>query len=210
MAQATGLYLFPFSKYRQVNVRSLVKFLIPGPSKICKKSIVPYGRNKIQQYITGRENQNGASRKSVSLSVFEISPWECSESCEIFNTRTFENCSERREKIQYYVTGRENQNGAGRRSCIFPFSRYRHGNVRSLVKFLIPGPSKICKKSILKNGCEKILYYVTGRENLSDASRMPVSLSVFEISPRERSESCEIFNTRTFENLQKIDCSIRA
>ena len=56
MAQAVGLYLFPFSRYRQWNVRNRVKFLIPGPLKICKKSIVPYGREKIQYYVTGREN----------------------------------------------------------------------------------------------------------------------------------------------------------
>ena len=36
-----------------------------------------------------------------------------------------------------------------------------------------------------------------------------VSPSVSEISPMERSESVEIFNTRPFENLQKIDCSVR-
>ena len=47
MAQAAGLYLFPLSRYRQWNVRNRVKFLVPGPLKICKKSIVPYGREKI-------------------------------------------------------------------------------------------------------------------------------------------------------------------
>ena len=56
MAQAVGLYLFSFPRYRQWNVRNRVKFLIPGPLKICKKSIVPYGREKIQYYVTGREN----------------------------------------------------------------------------------------------------------------------------------------------------------
>ena len=56
MAQAAGLYLFPFSRYRQWNVRNRLKFLIPGHLKICKKSIVPYGREKIQHYVKGREN----------------------------------------------------------------------------------------------------------------------------------------------------------
>ena len=88
--------------------------LLPGPLKICKKSIVPYGREKIQHYVTGRENENGARRCSVSPSVFEISPMERSELVEVFNTRPFENlqkidCSVRcMRKLQYYVTGREN------------------------------------------------------------------------------------------------------
>ena len=56
MAQAAGLYLLPFPRYRQWNVRIRVKFLIPGTFKICKKSIVPCGREKIQYYVTGREN----------------------------------------------------------------------------------------------------------------------------------------------------------
>ena len=56
MAQAAGLNLFSFPRYRQGNVRNRVKFLIPGPLKICEKSIVPYGREKIQYYVTGREN----------------------------------------------------------------------------------------------------------------------------------------------------------
>ena len=110
MAQAARLYLFPFPRYRQGNVRNRVKFLIPGPLKICKKSIVPYGREKVQYYVTGRDNLNGASRRSVSLFVSEISPRERSESCEIFNT---------------------------------------------------PGPLKICKKSIVPYGREKVQYYVT-------------------------------------------------
>ena len=46
MAQAAGLYIFSFPRYRKWNVRNRVKFLIPGPLKICKKSIVPYGREK--------------------------------------------------------------------------------------------------------------------------------------------------------------------
>ena len=91
MAQELGLYLFSYPRYRQWNVRNLVKFLIPGPLKIFKKSIVPYGREKIQCYVTERENQNGASRRSVSLS----------------------------------------------------FPRYRQWNDRNRVKFLIPGPLKI-------------------------------------------------------------------
>ena len=56
MAQPAGLYLLPFLRYRQWNVRNRVKFLIPGPLKICKKSIVPTGREKIQDSVTGREN----------------------------------------------------------------------------------------------------------------------------------------------------------
>ena len=56
IAKDAGLYLLPLSRYHQWNVRNRVKFLIPGPLKICKKSIVPYGREKIQYYVTGREN----------------------------------------------------------------------------------------------------------------------------------------------------------
>ena len=56
MAQAVGLYLFSFPRYREWNVRNRVKFLIPGNLKIFKKSTVPYGCEKIQYYITGREN----------------------------------------------------------------------------------------------------------------------------------------------------------
>ena len=37
MAHAAGLYLFSFPRYRQGNVRNRVKFLIPGPLKICEK-----------------------------------------------------------------------------------------------------------------------------------------------------------------------------
>ena len=49
MAQAAGLYLFSFPRYRQLNVRSRVKFLMMGgPLKTCP--IVPYGREKIQFY----------------------------------------------------------------------------------------------------------------------------------------------------------------
>ena len=91
MAQAVGLHLFSFPRYRQWNFRNREKFLIPGPLKISKKSIVPCGHEKIQHYVTGRENENGARRRSVSPSVFEISPMERSESGEIFNTRPFEN-----------------------------------------------------------------------------------------------------------------------
>ena len=48
MAQAAGLYLFPFSRNRQVErSESGEIFNTPGPLKICKKSIVPYGREKI-------------------------------------------------------------------------------------------------------------------------------------------------------------------
>ena len=60
MAQAAGLCLFSFARYRQWNVRNCVKFLMPGgPLKICKKLIVPDGREKIERsenYATGREN----------------------------------------------------------------------------------------------------------------------------------------------------------
>ena len=104
MAQAAGLYLFSLQRYRQWDVRNRVNFLIPGPLKICKKSIVPYGREKIQYYVTERENQNGASRRSVSLS----------------------------------------------------FPRYRQWNVRNRVKCLISEPLKICKISIVPYGREKI------------------------------------------------------
>ena len=113
MAQAAGLYLFSLQRYRQWDVRNRVNFLIPGPLKICKKSIVPYGREKIQYYVTGRENKNSASRRSVSPSI----------------------------------------------------PRCRQWNDRNRVKFLIPGPLTICKKSIVPYGREKVRYYVTGREN---------------------------------------------
>ena len=56
MAQAAGLYLHPFPRYRQWNDRNRLKFLIPGPLKICKKSIVLYVCEKIQYYVKGREN----------------------------------------------------------------------------------------------------------------------------------------------------------
>ena len=39
MAQAVGLYLYSFPSYRKLNVRSRVKFLMPGgPLKICEKT----------------------------------------------------------------------------------------------------------------------------------------------------------------------------
>ena len=54
MAQAAGLYLFSFPRYRQLNVRSRVKFLMPGGlRKFAKKPIVPYGREKIRYYAIG-------------------------------------------------------------------------------------------------------------------------------------------------------------
>ena len=74
---------------------------------------------------------------------------ERSESGEIFNTRPFENfqkidCSVRIvRKFSDYVTERENQNGASRRSVSLSFPRYRQWNDRNRVKFLIPGPLKI-------------------------------------------------------------------
>ena len=124
MAQAAGLYLFSFPRYRQWNFRNRVKFLIPGPLKICKKSIV-YGHE---------------------------------------NTSVF---AQRGEKIRI-------AHAAG--LYLLPFSRYRQWNVRNRVKFLIPGPLKICKKSIVPYGREKIQHYVTGRENENGASRRSVSL----------------------------------
>ena len=133
------------------------------------------------------------------LFVSEISPRERSESCEIFNTRTFENlrkidcsvrawensvlrnrtrkldwrkpqvcfrdifgirlkisekmCTEISPKIDCSVRAWENSGNVFR------------NRVRNRVKFLIPGPLKICEKLILPNGREKIQYYVTGREN---------------------------------------------
>ena len=106
MEQAAGLFLFPFSRHRHGNVRNLVKFFnIPDLRKFAKnRMFLRTRRDKIQYYVTGRENENGASRRSVSLSVFEISPRECSESCEIFNTRAFENL----RKNQFLITGVKN------------------------------------------------------------------------------------------------------
>ena len=51
MAQAAGLYLHPFPRYRQWNDRNRLKFLIPGPLKICKKSIVPYENSALREKI---------------------------------------------------------------------------------------------------------------------------------------------------------------
>ena len=152
MAQAAGLYLFWFPKYRQGNVRNRVKFLIPGPLKIVKKLILPNGREKIQNYVTGRENLNGASRRSVSLFVSEISPGERSESCEIFNTRTFENFRKNwlfRMIVKNFSIAQQDEKIRMAQAAglyLFSFPRYRQGNVRNRVKFLIPGPLKICEK----------------------------------------------------------------
>ena len=77
MAQAAGLYLFPFSTYRQGNVRNLVKFLIPGPSKICKKSIVPYGPEKNSVYRKKDESIRMTQAAVLYLSPFSrYRPWK--------------------------------------------------------------------------------------------------------------------------------------
>ena len=48
MAQAAGLHLLPFPRYRKMELSESGEiFNTPGPLKICKKSIVPYGREKI-------------------------------------------------------------------------------------------------------------------------------------------------------------------
>ena len=107
MAQAAGLYLLPFPRYRQWNVRNRVKFLIPGHLKICKKSITG-----VQYY------QDEKIRMAQAAGLY-----------------------------------------------LLPFPRYRQWNVRNRLKFLIPGHLKICKKSIVKYGREKIQHYVKGREN---------------------------------------------